>query len=328
MAVLVTGGAGYIGSHTVVELLQQGEDVVIVDNLKTGHKKAIMGGRFYQGDIRDRSFLDIVFRKEEIEAVIHFAASSLVGESVQDPLAYYDNNLIGTYSLLAAMVAFGVKKIVFSSTAATYGEPKNTPIREGDPTEPTNPYGDTKLAMEKMFRWCDRAFGVRSISLRYFNAAGAHPDGMIGEDHNPESHLIPLILQVALGQCSNIHIFGDDYPTHDGTCIRDYIHVMDLAHAHWLALAYLRKQNRSDVFNLGNDIGFSVKEVVEKARQCTGHSIPSQVWVRREGDPAVIIASSDKARKELQWKPVHTRLETIIESAWKWHLSHPNGYKE
>ncbi|MGO0062509.1 UDP-glucose 4-epimerase GalE [Brevibacillus fluminis] len=328
MAILVTGGAGYIGSHTVAELLRQGEEVVVVDNLSTGHKQAIVGGTFYQGDIRDRNVLDAIFRQEEIEAVIHFAASSLVGESVLEPLKYYDNNLLGAYTLLRAMIDHGVKKAVCSSTAATYGEPKRIPVQEGDPTEPTSPYGETKLAMENMFRWCDRAYGVRSISLRYFNAAGAHPDGMIGEDHKPESHLIPLILQVALGQRSMIHIFGDDFPTQDGTCMRDYIHVVDLAHAHWLALQHLRKHNRSDVYNLGSDIGFSVKEVVEKARLCTGHPIPARVSPRREGDPAIIIASSGKARNELMWKPAYTRLETIIESAWNWHRSHPNGYSE
>ncbi|RNB87261.1 UDP-glucose 4-epimerase GalE [Brevibacillus fluminis] len=328
MAVLVTGGAGYIGSHTVAELLRQGEQVVVIDNLSTGHKKAIVGGTFYQGDIRDRHVLDAIFRKEEIEAVIHFAASSLVGESVLEPLKYYDNNLLGAYTLLRAMIDHGVKKIVCSSTAATYGEPKRIPVQEGDPTEPTNPYGETKLAMEHMFRWCERAYGVRSISLRYFNAAGAHPDGMIGEDHRPESHLIPLILQVALDQRSLIQIFGDDFPTQDGTCMRDYVHVMDLAKAHWLALQHLRKHNRSEVYNLGSDIGFSVREVVEKARLITGHPIPASVSPRREGDPAIIIASSGKARNELLWKPAYTRLETIIESAWNWHKSHPNGYSE
>jgi UDP-glucose 4-epimerase len=327
MAILVTGGAGYIGSHTVFELLENGEEVIVIDNLRTGHKDAIIGGIFYEGDLRDRSFLNEVFRKHEIEAVIHFAANSLVGESVQIPLAYYDNNVIGSHTLVSAMLDHGVKKIVFSSTAATYGEPKRTPIQEDDPTVPTNPYGETKLAMEKMFRWCDDAYGLKSISLRYFNAAGAHPDGIIGEDHNPESHLIPIILQVALGQREYIGIFGDDYPTHDGTCIRDYIHVMDLASAHRLSLESLRQNNRSDVFNLGNGKGFSVKEVIETARKVAGHPIPAKISPRRAGDPAVLIASSEKAQTELHWKPEYYELETIIESAWKWHKSHPHGYK-
>ena len=328
MAILVTGGAGYIGSHTVVELINQGEEVIVVDNLQTGHKPALTGGTFYQGDLRDRTFLDHVFTSHEIEAVIHFAASSLVGESVQKPLAYYENNLIASHTLVTAMIDHGVKKIVFSSTAATYGEPKQIPIQEQDSTTPTNPYGETKLAMEKMFRWSDGPYGLKSISLRYFNAAGAHPDGMIGEDHDPESHLIPIILKVALGQREAIGIFGDDYPTEDGTCIRDYIHVMDLANAHWLALEHLRKNENSDVFNLGNGTGFSVKQVIETARKVTGHRIPELVSPRRAGDPAVLIATSEKAQTVLGWKPKYNDLETIIRTAWNWHQSHPTGYNE
>jgi UDP-glucose 4-epimerase len=328
MAILVTGGAGYIGSHSVAELLSQGEEVVIVDNLKTGHERSIVGGTFYQGDIRDRNFLDQVFRKHEIEAVIHFAASSLVGKSGEIPLDYYDNNLIATHQLISKMLENEVKKIVFSSTAATYGDPKNIPIQESDPMEPTNPYGETKLAMERMLKWCDRAYGLKSISLRYFNAAGAHQSGIIGEDHNPESHLIPIILQVALGLRECIHIFGEDYSTQDGTCIRDYIHVMDLANAHWLALESLRINNQSGVYNLGNGKGFSVKEVIEKSRSVTGHNIPTKVSPRRVGDPAVLIASSEKAQIELKWKPIYNDLETIIASAWRWHKSHPNGYQD
>lgn len=328
MAILVTGGAGYIGSHTVVELLSKGEEVIVADNLRTGHKKAVTGGTFYEGDLHDRGFLDSIFEKHEIEAVIHFAASSLVGESVEKPLAYYDNNLIASHTLVSAMIDHGVNKIVFSSTAATYGEPKNIPILEQDFTQPTNPYGETKLAMEKMFRWCDGAYGLKSISLRYFNAAGAHPDAMIGEDHHPESHLIPIILQVALGQRESIGIFGDDYPTEDGTCIRDYIHVMDLANAHWLALEHLRKNNVSDVFNLGNGTGFSVKQVIETAREVTRHRIPEVISPRRAGDPAVLIASSEKAQSVLGWKPKFNDLKTIIATAWKWHQANPNGYND
>jgi UDP-glucose 4-epimerase len=328
MAILVTGGAGYIGSHTVVELLGQGEEVVVVDNLQTGHLPAVKGATYYQVDLRDAKALSEVFSKHTIEAVIHFAASSLVGESVEKPLMYYENNLLASHSLVSVMVEHGVKKIVFSSTAATYGEPKEVPISEESETSPTNPYGETKLAMEKMFRWCDGAYGLKSISLRYFNAAGAHPDGIIGEDHTPETHLIPIILQVALGQREHIGIYGDDYPTEDGTCIRDYIHVMDLANAHWLALEYLRKNEVSDVFNLGNGRGFSVKEVIETARTVTKHEIPAVVSPRRTGDPAILIASSEKAQRTLGWKPKYNQLDTIIETAWNWHQNHPSGYEK
>ncbi|CAH0345387.1 UDP-glucose 4-epimerase GalE [Bacillus sp. CECT 9360] len=326
MAILVTGGAGYIGSHTVVELLNRGEEVVVVDSLRTGHRQAVKSGAYYEGDIADRSFLNSIFSKHEIEAVIHFSASSLVGESVNQPLPYYENNLIASHTLVSVMLDHQVKKIVFSSTAATYGEPKQIPILETDPTNPTSPYGETKLAMEKMFRWCDQAYGLKSVSLRYFNAAGAHPEGLIGEDHNPESHLIPIILQVALGQRESIGIFGDDYPTEDGTCIRDYIHVSDLANAHFLALEHLRKNNTSDVFNLGNGTGFSVKEVIETVRNVTAHPIPEKISQRRAGDPAVLIASSEKARNILGWKPQFDDLKTIIETAWKWHKTNPKGY--
>jgi UDP-glucose 4-epimerase len=327
MAILVTGGAGYIGSHTVVELLNHGEEVVVVDNLQTGHLPAVRGVSYYQVDLRDSKALSDVFSKHSIEAVIHFAASSLVGESVEKPLVYYENNLIASHSLVSVMVEYGVKKIVFSSTAATYGEPKEVPISEESETSPTNPYGETKLAMEKMFRWCDGAYGLKSISLRYFNAAGAHPEGIIGEDHTPETHLIPIILQVALGQREHIGIYGDNYPTEDGTCIRDYIHVMDLANAHWLALEHLRKNELSDVFNLGNGRGFSVKEVIETARVVTKHEIPAVVSPRRAGDPAVLIASSEKAQRTLGWKPKYNQLETIIETAWNWHQNNPGGYE-
>jgi UDP-glucose 4-epimerase len=327
MAILVTGGAGYIGSHTVAELLQQGEEVIIVDSLQKGHEKAVLGGRFYQGDLRDRAFLHELFTNHKIEAVIHFAASSLVGESVQKPLDYYDNNVIAAHTLVSVMLEHGVKKLVFSSTAATYGEPKRIPIVEEDETKPTSPYGETKLAMEKMFHWCEGAYGLKSISLRYFNASGAHPDGIVGEDHDPETHLIPIILKVALGQTEYMSIFGDDYPTEDGTCIRDYVHVMDLANAHWLALEYLRKHNRSRIFNLGNGKGFSNMQVIETVRKVTGHSIPVKIAPRRPGDPAILIASSEKAKEDLGWKPKYEELETIIQTSWKWQKAHPHGYK-
>lgn len=329
MTILVLGGAGYIGSHTVYELIENGEDVAIIDNLQTGHIKAVHPkARFYKGDIRNREFLDSVFAKEKIDAVIHFAAYSLVGESMEKPLKYYENNLCGTKILLDSMVANGINKIVFSSTAATYGEPESLPILETDKTEPTNPYGETKLAMEKMFKWVGRAHNINFVSLRYFNACGAHVSGEIGEDHAVETHLIPLILQVPNNKREHIYIFGDDYNTKDGTCIRDYIHVTDLAQAHILAVKYLRNGGNSDIFNLGNGIGFSVKEVIETARKVTGHPIPAQISPRRAGDPAKLIASSNKAREILGWKPEHAELEEIIATAWNWHKKHPNGYND
>lgn len=328
MKILVLGGAGYIGSHTVKELIKSGSQVVIVDNLETGYKEAVHpDAQFYEGDIRDRSFMDDVFEKEKIDGVIHFAANSLVGESMSEPLKYYDNNLYGTKVLLDSMVANGVDKIVFSSTAATYGEPEQVPIMETDPTEPTNPYGETKLSMEKMMKWTDQAHGVRYVALRYFNACGADVSGEIGEAHSPETHLIPLILQVPNGQRDKISIYGDDYDTKDGTCVRDYIHVTDLAQAHILAMKYLIDGKESAIFNLGNGVGFTVKEVIEAARKVTNHPIPAEVVSRRSGDPAKLIASSEKAKKILGWNPQHADLEEIIESAWNWHRNHPNGYK-
>ncbi len=329
MTILVLGGAGYIGSHTVYELVDRGEDVVIIDNLETGYKEAVHPkARFYQGDIRDRSFVDHVLDQEKVDAVIHFAANSLVGESMVNPLKYYDNNLCGTKVLLESMIAHGVDKIVFSSTAATYGEPERVPILETDRTEPTNTYGETKLSMEKMFKWTDRALGLRYVSLRYFNACGAHKSGNIGEAHNPESHLIPLILQVPNKQREAISIFGEDYDTKDGTCIRDYIHVTDLAQAHILAVDYLMQGKESNIFNLGNGVGFTVKEVIKTARKITGDPIQTKIEPRRAGDPAVLIASSEKAKEILKWKPEHTNLEDIITSAWNWHKNHPKGYNQ
>ena len=329
MAILITGGAGYIGSHTVYELIKNGEEVVIIDNLETGHIEAVHPeAKFYKGDIRERAFVDSVLDTEkDIDAVIHFAANSLVGESMADPLKYYDNNLCGTKVLLESLVAHGIDKIVFSSTAATYGEPEKVPIVETDRTEPTNTYGETKLSMEKMFKWTGVAHGLRYVSLRYFNACGAHPSGDIGEAHKPETHLIPLILQVPNGQREAIYVFGDDYPTKDGTCIRDYIHVLDLAQAHILAVKYLMEGNPSDIFNLGNGVGHTVKEVIEAAKKVTGLPINVVMADRRAGDPAVLIASSDKAKKVLGWKPEHADIEEIIGSAWNWHKKHPNGYE-
>ena len=327
MRLLVLGGAGYIGSHTSVELLESGHEVVIVDSLVTGYEAAVPeGASFYQGDIRDYDFLNDLFKKEAIDAVIHFAAFSLVGESVTDPLKYYENNLYGTKVLLKAMIDNGVNKIVFSSTAATYGEPENIPILEDDRTCPTNPYGETKLAMEKMMKWSANAYGLKYVSLRYFNACGAHKSAKIGEAHNPESHLIPLVLQVPNGKRESVSIYGTDYDTPDGTCIRDYIHVTDLAKAHILAVEYLMKDGESNVFNLGNGVGYSVREVIETARRVTGHPIPAVEIPRRAGDPARLVASGEKAREILGWKPEITELEDIIRSAWAWHSSHPNGY--
>ncbi len=327
MSILVLGGAGYIGSHTVKRLIEHGEDVVVADSLLTGHIEAVdKKARFYKGDIRDGEFLDMLFTKEKIDGVIHFAASSQVGESMIKPLKYYDNNLYGTMKLLEKMVEHNIKNIVFSSTAATYGEPKNIPILESDPTIPTNTYGETKLSMEKMMNWVGKAHDLHYVALRYFNAAGASLDSTIGEAHFPETHLIPIILQVALGQRDAISIFGDDYPTKDGTCVRDYIHVTDLADAHILALKYLMNGGKSDVFNLGNGVGFTVKEIIEATREVTGKEIPEVIAPRRSGDPSTLIASSEKAKTVLGWKPELYDIKTIISSAWTWHLSHPHGY--
>ncbi|KIL36838.1 UDP-glucose 4-epimerase [Cohnella kolymensis] len=327
MAVLVTGGAGYIGSHAVAALLEKGEEVVIADSLYQGHEQAVLGGKLYIGDLRDEQFLAQVFGENDIDGVIHFAANSLVGESMEDPGKYYHNNVYGTLCLLEQMKKAGVKRIVFSSTAAAYGEPERVPIDEYDRTVPTNAYGETKLAMEKMIRWFDTAHGIKSISLRYFNAAGAHESGKIGEDHHPETHLVPLVLEVALGQREHITVFGDDYPTEDGTCIRDYVHVSDLADAHLLALDRLRQGGESAVYNLGNGLGYSVKQVIETARHVTGHAIPAVTRDRRAGDPAVLVASSARARDELGWSPSRSRLEDIISSSWNWHRTHPEGFK-
>lgn len=329
MSILVLGGAGYIGSHTALALVNAGRDVVVADNLETGFRKAVPEmARFYKGDIRDRAFCDGLFEREQIDGVIHFAANSQVGESMTNPLKYYANNMGGTRVLLESMVAHGVGKIVFSSTAATYGEPERVPILETDATVPTNCYGETKLSMEKMMKWTSVAHGLRYVALRYFNACGAQPDGSIGEAHNPETHLIPVILQVPSGQREKISIFGDDYPTPDGTCIRDYIHVCDLAQAHILALDYLLSGGENNVFNLGNGVGFSVKEVIEEARKVTGHAIPTEVLPRRAGDPAQLIASSEKAKTLLGWKPEFEDLHTIIQTAWDWHKTHPRGFED
>lgn len=327
--ILVCGGAGYIGSHTVYELIDKGEDVIIVDNLETGHVEAIHPkAKFYKVDIRNEKDLDKVFKENTITEVIHFAANSLVGESMTNPLKYYNNNVHGTETLLKVMVDNDVKRIVFSSTAATYGDVKVMPLTEETSTIPTNAYGETKLAMEKMIKWTDIAHGIKFVALRYFNVAGAHSNGIIGEDHNPETHLIPLILQVPLGKREFISIFGDDYDTEDGTCIRDYIHVIDLANAHIKAVEYLRNGNESNIFNLGNGNGFSVKEMIDAARKVTGHEIPDKICSRRVGDPAKLIASSDKANKVLNWEPKYKKVEEVISSAWNFHKNNPNGFRK
>jgi len=329
MSILVLGGAGYIGSHAVYQLIDQNFEVVVIDNLQTGHRKAVHPhATFYHGDIRDKEFLRDVFSKEKIDGVIHFAASSLVGESMKEPLKYFNNNVYGTQILLEVMTEYNVKNIVFSSTAATYGEQEVMPITEDMASVPTNAYGETKLTMEKIMKWCDIAYGIRYVSLRYFNVAGARATGEIGEDHTPETHLIPLVLQVALNQRKYLSIFGDDYDTEDGTCIRDYIHVEDLIDAHLLALRYLKDGGESNIFNLGSNKGYSVKEIIEVARKVTGHTIPAKIVVRREGDPSCLIASSHKINKILGWKPQRDSIHQIITDAWNWHQSNRDGYNE
>ncbi|APT14427.1 UDP-glucose 4-epimerase GalE [Lactobacillus jensenii] len=327
MAIAVLGGAGYIGSHTVKQLLAAGEDVIVLDNLITGHRKAVdRRARFYQGDIRDFKFLSSVFSQEKVDGIVHFAAFSVVPESMKNPLKYFDNNTCGMVTLLEAMKQFGIKRIVFSSTAATYGEPKQIPIKETDPQIPTNAYGESKLAMEKIMHWADLADGLKFIALRYFNVAGAMPDASIGEDHSPETHLIPIILQVAAGKRLNLQIFGNDYPTKDGTNVRDYVHVLDLADAHVLALKYLEAGNSSTAFNLGSATGFSNMEILQAARKVTDKEIPASIGPRRSGDPSTLIASSEKAKKILGWKPKFDNIEKIIETAWKWHENNPEGF--
>lgn len=329
MAILVTGGAGYIGSHAVVGLIDKGYDVVVIDNLQTGYKEAINEKAvFYQGDIRDLDFVNSVLEKEDIQGVLHFAANSLVGESMTKPIAYYDNNVYGTQKLVEALTNNQVNAIVFSSTAATYGEPVQIPIDESHPTNPINPYGETKRAMEKLIHWAGEASNLKYISLRYFNVAGAHASGEIGESHDPETHLIPIILQVPLGQRPFLSVFGDDYETEDGTCIRDYIHIEDLVDAHILALESLFKGGDSGIYNLGTGTGYSIYEMVEAARRVTGYEIPLKVDKRRAGDPAVLVASSGKAQKELGWQPKYTEVEDIIRSAWNFYQKHPHGFKE
>ena len=328
MKILVVGGAGYIGSHAVKQLRENQIDVIVIDSLETGHIESIPSDvPFYQVDIRNKAAVKEVLEQEKVDGVIHFAANSLVGESMTNPLKYYNNNVGGSESLLEALVETGVKYIVFSSTAATYGDITTMPITEDMTTCPTNTYGETKLAIEKMLKWTHSAHDLHYVCLRYFNVAGADFSGTIGEAHTTETHLIPLILQVPLGQRPHITVFGQDYPTEDGTCIRDYIHVTDLVNAHILALKYLMNGGESNIFNLGSNNGYSVLEMIEAARKVTGHPIPMQIGERRVGDPALLIASSEKAKRILGWEPKYTEIEEIIASAWKWHQAHPHGYK-
>ncbi|MGT2926927.1 UDP-glucose 4-epimerase GalE [Streptococcus cuniculipharyngis] len=331
MTVLVLGGAGYIGSHMVDRLIEAGkEKVVVVDNLVTGHRAAVHPDAiFYEGDLADKAFMGKVFAENpDVDAVIHFAAYSLVAESMENPLKYFDNNTSGMVNLLEVMNEYGVKNIVFSSTAATYGLPEELPIKETTPQRPINPYGESKLMMETIMKWSDQAYGIKFVALRYFNVAGAKPDGSIGEDHGPETHLLPIVLQVAQGSRDKIMIFGDDYETPDGTNVRDYVHPFDLADAHILAVDYLRAGHASTAFNLGSSTGFSNLEILEAARQVTGHAIPAEMAERRPGDPDTLIAESSKAREVLGWKPEFDDIKKIIASAWAWHSSHPKGYDD
>lgn len=328
MSILVTGGAGYIGSHTVRQLLAAGHSVVVYDNLSKGHQAAVdPGAVFVEGDIFDQKKLTQVLRQHKVEAVVHFAAYSLVGESMQQPQRYYHNNVQGTLTLLDVMLAEGVNKLVFSSTAAVYGEPACVPITEDSETKPTNVYGRTKLVMEQAMADYAQACGLRYIALRYFNACGADPAGDIGEDHSPETHLLPIVLQTCLGQREAISVFGDDYDTKDGTCVRDYIHVNDLAAAHVLAVEALQRGADSSVYNLGVGNGFTVQEIIDAAEAVTGRTIRREMAPRRAGDPAVLIASSAKIRQELGWEPRYTEMRDIIATAWRWHEQHPQGYR-
>ena len=325
MNILVTGGAGYVGSHAARLLDRAGHDVWVYDNLGVGHREAVLPGKLIEGSLSEQAKLETVLSEKKIEAVMHFAAFALVGESVAEPATYFQNNVVGSLSLFDAMRAASVSKIIFSSTTATYGQPDVIPITEDTPQRPVNPYGFTKLVIEGALDAYAQAYGFAYAALRYFNAAGASPDGDLGEDHDPESHLIPIVLQVALGQREKISIFGDDYPTADGTCIRDYVHIDDLGRAHIAALDHLRAGEGLKL-NLGTGRGASVKEVIDACRRVTGHAIPVEVGVRRPGDPAELVADSTRARQLLSWEPEFPSIEPIVETAWQWHRTHPNGY--
>jgi len=325
--VLVVGGAGYIGSHMCKVLAQKGYRPIVLDNLIYGHRQAVKWGPFFEGDMADIALLKKITQRHKIAAVMHFAAFCYVGESVSSPAKYYRNNVADTVSLLEFMRTASIDKFIFSSSCATYGEPENVPISENHAQRPINPYGRTKHMVEQILADFQAAYDFNACALRYFNAAGADPDGELGEDHDPETHLIPLVLRVALGQRDMVNIFGDDYPTKDGTCVRDYIHINDLAQAHLLALEHLLAGGNGGFYNLGNGDGYSVKEVVETARQVSGHEIPTEVTPRRSGDPATLVGSAAKARKEWGWRPQYPDLKNIIKTAWHWHKTHPNGYQ-
>lgn len=326
MAILVTGGLGYVGSHSVKQLVDRGEQVINLDNLVFGHKEAACGSEVIVGDIGDKALLDKIFTDYQIDAVMHFAAFADVGESVADPRKYYTNNVTKSLTMLESMLEHDVKMMIFSSSAATFGEPEEVPIPEEHPKNPTNPYGRSKLMLEEILREYEHAYGLRSVSLRYFNASGADPSGVIGEDHTPEHHIIPLVIDVALGKRDQVRMFGNDWPTPDGTCVRDYVHVTDLAQAHLLALDALRDGMATAAYNLGNGAGYSVREVIRVVEKVTGRSVKAVDAERRPGDPAVLVASSEKIMRELGWKPNYPELETIVQTAWNWHSTHPNGY--
>lgn len=327
MAILICGGAGYIGSHAVKELVAKNEEVIVLDNLSTGHEEAVHPKAIlYQGDLRDEVILRTIFTEHKIDTVMHFAASSLVGESVEKPIEYYENNVSAAIKLLKVMKEFEINEFIFSSTAATYGEVHQNLITEDTPTFPTNPYGDTKLAIEKLLKWYSQSSDFKYKVFRYFNVAGASGDSTIGEDHTPETHLIPIVLEVALGKRNEIKVFGNDYSTEDGTCIRDYIHVEDLVEAHILGIHHLREKNESDIYNLGNGLGFSVLDIITSAKNVTGKDINYSIAERRPGDPARLVASSEKAQKVLGWSPKYPSIESIIKTAWKWHSENPEGY--
>ncbi|MDI3537203.1 MAG: UDP-glucose 4-epimerase [Eubacteriaceae bacterium] len=329
MKILVCGGAGYIGSHVVKVLIEKHYEVVVLDNLSTGHLKAIpAAASFEKADIGDLEALNRIFSKHQIDGVMHFCANSLVAESMEKPILYYENNVAGTLNLLKAMVQNNVLKFIFSSTAAVYGEPEILPIIEETKKNPTNTYGATKLAVENMLPWFEGAYGLKYMVFRYFNAAGASSSSEIGEDHTPETHLIPLVLKTALGQREKISIFGTDYETDDGSCIRDYIHVLDIASAHILGMESLFSGKKSNIFNLGQGHGFSVREIIEKSQELTQLEFAVEEGPRRAGDPAILIAESNKAKTELGWQPLYSDIETIIKTAWEWHKSHPQGYED
>jgi UDP-glucose 4-epimerase len=324
--VLITGGAGYIGSHVVKRLLERGMEPIVLDNLQTGHREAIVGGTFIKGDIGDERVLQEIFATHGIDSVIHMAADCLVGDSMKNPLKYFNNNINKAVKLVGEMLKYKVNKMVFSSSAAIYGNPPQIPIKEDSPPFPINPYGETKLIFEKILESCKVAYGLQYISLRYFNAAGADPDGLIGEDHHPETHLIPNVLRALLRKGRKVPIYGTDYDTPDGTCVRDYIHIVDIAEAHILALEALHTGEGCDIFNLGNGKGFSVKQIIQTASQVTQRTIPVVESQRRPGDPPILVASFEKIRRRLGWVPRYGKLEEIIDTAWRWHRTHPHGF--